>query len=129
MVVDSSALIAILEGESESRAFRDLIVAAEVCSISSATMFETSMVVLARQGEDGMAELRDFVHDAAIEVVAFNAHHAELALEAFRRFGKGRHPAALNFGDCFSYALSRSTGEPLLFKGEDFSRTDIKPAA
>ncbi len=92
-------------------------------------MMETSMVVLGRHGEEKLQDLRDFCARSAIHVVPFGPEHVDLALDAFRRYGKGRHPASLNFGDCFSYALAKATGEPLLFKGDDFSQTDIKRVA
>ena len=84
------------------------------------------MVVLSRTGEEGLRDLRDFCARGDVETAAFGPEHLDLAIDAFRRFGKGRHPAGLNLGDCFSYALAMATGEPLLFKGDDFSRTDVK---
>ncbi len=91
-------------------------------------MTEASMVLLSRWGEDGLKDLREFCARGAVETVSFGPEHVDLAIDAFRRFGKGRHPAGLNMGDCFSYALAKATGEPLLFKGDDFSRTDMKRA-
>jgi ribonuclease VapC len=129
MVIDSSALIAILEGEPESRLFRDLIIRDEMRLVSAATMVETSIVALGRRGEAGLERLQAFIETADIDSVAFRTDQIQLALDAFRRYGKGRHRAALNFGDCFSYALAKATGEPLLFKGDDFGHTDISPAA
>ncbi len=82
--------------------------------------------MLSRKGGPGLADLRAFHDRAAIQTAAFAPEHVELATDAFRRFGKGRHPAGLNFGDCFAYALARATGQPLLFKGDDFARTDIE---
>lgn len=129
MVIDSSALLAILEDEAESRLFRDAIEADPTRLVSAATMLETAIVVISRKGEPGLAELRAFRDAASIETIPFGADLADIALDAFRRFRKGRHPARLNVGDCFSYALTRSTGEPLPFKGQDFTVTDLKPAA
>ena len=126
MVIDSSALIAILLGEPEEAEFIRAITADGVRLLCAASSFETSMVILSRRGEEGLAEYESFRAHAAIQAVGFEARHAPLALDAFRRFGKGRHPAGLNFGDCMSYALAKSTGEPLLFKGDDFSRTDVR---
>lgn len=126
MVIDSSALIAIMTGEPERRAFIEAIATANTCLVASPTMLEASMVVLSRNGEARLQDLRDFCAKGAVETVPFGPNHVELAIDTFRRFGKGRHPAALNFGDCFSYALAKATGEPLLFKGDDFSQTDIK---
>ncbi len=128
MVIDSSALIAIMMGEPERRPFIEAITAADARLIGAPTMLEASMVVLSRTGEARLADLRDFCARGAVETVSFGSEHLDLAIDAFRRFGKGRHPAGLNFGDCFSYALARATGEPLLFKGGDFAKTDIRRA-
>lgn len=86
------------------------------------------MVVLGRLGDKGAAELETLLRVAEVEPTPFTAEQFPIAIDAFRRFGKGRHPAELNFGDCFSYALAKATGEPLLFKGDEFSQTDIKRA-
>jgi ribonuclease VapC len=86
------------------------------------------MVIETRLGEPGGSELDLWLHKAGIEIVAVEAEHADQARRAWRRYGKGRHPASLNFGDCFSYALAALTGEPLLYKGDDFSQTDIRAA-
>ena len=93
--------------------------------ISAATLVETAIVIEARKGEFGRLELDLFVYEAGLDIVAFDAIQADLARLAWRTYGKGKHPASLNLGDCFSYALSKATGEPLLFKGNDFSQTDI----
>lgn len=128
MVIDSSAFVAIVIGEPERRPFSRAIVSQAIRLTSAATLLETAMIVLGRKGEEGLAEMNAFVDKADIETVSFTSDHLALAVDAFRRFGKGRHPAGLNFGDCFSYALAKATGEPLLFKGDDFSQTDIKRA-
>jgi ribonuclease VapC len=128
MVIDSSALIAIVLAEPERRRFIEAIIAADVRLVAASTMFEASMVALSRT-ETRLRDLRDFCARSDIEIVPFGPEHLDLAIDAFRRYGKGRHPAGLNFGDCFSYALAKATGEPLLFKGDDFSQTDIKRAA
>ena len=125
MVIDSSAILAILQNEPESRAFRNLIVTDARRLVSAATLVETSMVVLTRQGEEGLAQLRAFISAAGITVVPLDEEQARVAVDAFRLFGKGRHAAGLNFGDCLAYALSRATDEPLLFKGNDFGLTDV----
>ena len=117
MVIDSSVFLAILLGEPESEAFIAAIAADDTRLASAATMLEASMVILSRKGEPGLAAFQDFTSRAAITVAAFAPEHLDLAIDASRRFGRGRHPAALNFGDCFSYALAKATGEPLLFKG------------
>ncbi len=127
MVIDSSALIAIVLGEPERRRFIEAITAADVRLVAASTMFEASMVALSRT-ETRLRDLRDFCARGELETVPFGPEHVDLAIDAFRRYGRGRHPAGLNFGDCFSYALAKATGEPLLFKGDDFSQTDIKRA-
>lgn len=125
MVIDSSALVAILRNEPERRRFNELIEADQVRLISAGTLLEVGIVLDARGGEPAGRELDLFLHRSGFETAAFTEEQAETALSAFRRFGRGRHPAKLNFGDCFSYALSKTSGEPLLFKGEDFSKTDV----
>lgn len=127
MVIDSSALVAIVTGEPERRSFIDAIAATDTRLVAAPTLLETSLVLLSRAGEGRLQDLRDVCARGAVEIVPFGPAHVELALDAFRRFGKGRHPAGLDFGDCFAYALAKATGEPLLFKGEDFARTDIRP--
>ena len=128
MVIDSSAFIAILLGEPEETAFIAAIIGDQNRLASVATMLETSLVILSRKGEAGLAEFRAFAFRAGVQVAGFGPGDVDVAVEGFRRFGKGRHPAGLNFGDCFSYALARATGEPLLFKGDDFSQTDVTQA-
>jgi len=93
--------------------------------VSAATLLETALVIEARKGEPGGRELDALIHKAEIVVVAVDGEHVSEARRAYRRFGKGRHAAGLNFGDVFAYALARTSGEPLLFKGDDFARTDI----
>ncbi len=128
MVIDTSAIVAIALDEAEAAAFERLVADAPVRLISAATLFEAAMVLESRFGERGGAELDLWLHKAGVEIVALDAQQADLARRAWRRFGKGRHPAGLNYGDCFSYALAMTTGESLLFKGEDFSRTDVARA-
>lgn len=128
MVIDTSAVIAILQGEPEGRAFSDLISASVNRLIPAANAVEASIIVLSRQGEPGLAILRELLARMQIETVPLASGHVELAIDAFRRYGRGRHRAALNFGDCFAYALAKATDEPLLFKGQDFPYTDIRPA-
>jgi ribonuclease VapC len=125
MVIDSSALIAILREEQEAAQFIDLVAASETCLISAVSMLESSMVIGRLRGADGLADLERFLTDGAIEVVEFDRLQAETALSAHARYGKRRHPANLNLGDCCAYALAKATGEPLLFKGEDFRNTDV----
>jgi ribonuclease VapC len=128
MVIDTSALLAILQDEPERRTFNEAIEAAESRSMSAATFVETSIVIEARYGAEGVRDLDLLISKAGIVLVAVDAEQAEIARTAFSRFGKGRHAAGLNYGDCFSYALAKALGEPLLYKGGDFSRTDITAA-
>jgi len=125
MVIDTSAVLAILLDEPERRTFNESIEAAESRVMSAATFVEVSMVVESRFGAEGLRDLDVFLDTAGIGLAAVDAEQAHVARRAFSRFGKGRHPAALNYGDCFSYALATVLGEPLLYKGEDFGRTDI----
>ena len=128
MVLDTSALLVILLDEPDSPAFRQAIEVDPVRLLSAASLLEASLVVEARFGEAGGRELDLLLHRAELEIVPVDRDQAEIGREAFRRFGKGRHLAGLNFGDCFSYALSKLSGEPLLYRGNDFSRTDVTPA-
>lgn len=96
--------------------------------MSAATILELSIVIEARLGDAGAAELDLWLHKAGVEIVPVDSDQIAIARRAWRHFGKGRHPAGLNYGDCFSYALAKTRGEPLLFKGDDFSRTDIAAA-
>lgn len=128
MVIDSSALLAILQGEPERRRFNEAIEAAAERLLSVATFVEVSIVIDARYGPPGLHHVDLFLDRADIELVDVDAEQARIARDAYSRFGKGRHPAGLNFGDCFSYALANTRGLPLLFKGEDFARTDLVAA-
>jgi ribonuclease VapC len=129
MVVDTSALIAVLNGEPTSARIESAILAAPRIAISAANFVEASVVADSTAPPDGMAELDELIRAFRVDVVPVTREHAQLARAAYHRFGKGRHPAALNFGDCFSYALARALGEPLLFVGNDFGRTDVEVAA
>ena len=128
MIVDSSAVLAILFSEPDARRHAGAIMAASPCRISVANVLEASIVVERRGGDATAHELDTLLESAEIELVPVTIEHLEAARRAWRRFGKGNHPAALNFGDCFAYALAKATGEPLLFKGEDFAQTDIEAA-
>lgn len=128
MVIDSSAVLAILLAEPERERFFQAIAADPVRLISSVNALEASMVIENRLREAGGRELDLLFHRSGVEVVACTAEHFDVAREAWRRFGKGNHRASLNLGDCFAYALSQVSGEPLLFKGDDFSKTDVTPA-
>lgn len=129
MILDSSALIAILRNEPEARAFADTIENASVRRISAASYVEAAAVVDGSRDPVLSRRFDDLLRDAQILIEPVTEIQARLAREAFRDFGRGSgHPAKLNFGDCFAYALARDTGEPLLFKGGDFSHTDIAVA-
>jgi ribonuclease VapC len=129
MVVDTSAIVAILFGEPEAQAFAEAIERDAVRLMSAASVLEAAIVVESELGDPGAREIDLLLYKAGITVVPFSPEHLAAARHAFRNFGKGHHVAALNFGDCFSYALSRSTNEPLLFKGEDFRHTDVARCA
>ena len=128
MVIDTSALIAVLGDEPERERFVDAIEAAETRQMSAATFVEASIVLEVRHGAEGVRLFDLFVDRAGIEVVPVDDDQAREARRAFARFGKGRHAAGLNFGDCFAYALAVTAGESLLFKGDDFSKTDVESA-
>lgn len=125
MVIDTSALLAMLLEEPEAESFRAALDEDTTRLISSATLLESALVIEARKGEPGGRELDLFIHKAAIEVVPVDEAQVTEARRAWRRFGRSRHAAGLNFGDVFAYALARVSGEPLLFKGDDCARTDI----
>lgn len=125
MVIDTSALLAILQDEPERRRFNVAIEASATRLLSVACFVEASIVMEVRHGAEGVRDLDEFVERAGIEVVDVTVAQGRDARRAFARYGRGRHAARLNFGDCFSYALAVSRGEPLLFKGEDFSQTDV----
>ena len=127
MVVDTSAVIAILSGEPETEFFVRALADDPKKMISAFNALESSLVIEARKGEAGGRELDLLLHRARIEIISFTGDQVELALAAWRKYGKGNHPAGLNIGDCCAYALSKYSGEPLLFKGNDFSQTDIHP--
>jgi ribonuclease VapC len=129
MVIDTSAVLAIFLGEPERKQFLDAILEAARRQISAASVLETGIVLESKRGEAAGREFDLFVVRANLEVVAVDAEQIEIARSAWRNFGKGRHPAALNFGDCFTYALARLSGEPVLAKGRDFALTDIELSA
>jgi ribonuclease VapC len=128
MILDTSAVIAVVFGEPGSQAFVDAISAAPSCRISAASLLEASIVAESRGGDLAVRQCDSFFRTSRIAVEPVTEEQALLARQGYSEFGKGRHPASLNFGDCFSYALAKSTGEPLLFKGDDFHKTDIQPA-
>jgi ribonuclease VapC len=125
MVIDTSAIVAILQRETEMRDFLEAIEAADATRMSVASFVETSIVIESRYGVEGLRDLDRFIARAGIELIPVDSEQGHLARSAFSRFGKGRHRAGLNYGDCFSYAAAISSGEPLLCKGDDFIHTDV----
>ena len=125
MVIDTSSLVCIILGEPEAEFNIRALAGQQGNSISAVNWFEAMMVVKSRRGEAGVNELKELLALARTEIVPVDIKMAQLAFDAWLRFGKGRHPASLNFGDCFSYALAMLRCEPLLFKGDDFSKTDL----
>ena len=129
MIVDSSALIAVIAGEPDAPEITARLLAERGAVISAVNYIETAIVADARMRASGRAEaFGEVMRLFRLEVAEVTLERAEAAREAYRRFGKGYHPARLNFGDCFAYALAKELGEPLLFKGADFARTDVEPA-
>lgn len=128
MILDTSAIMAILRREPEGDAFKAALTGAPRVAISASTLVEVTLVTEGRAGPAVRTEVDALLARADVEVVPFTAEHAVLAADGWRRFGKGRHPAALNLGDCFAYALARARNEPLLYKGDDFARTDVRSA-
>lgn len=126
MVIDSSAILAILLGEPELHEFNRMIGADPVRLVSAVTMAEAGIVLDSRKGPGVKPDFDAWVRAAGLEIRPVDEAQAALARAAYRRFGKGIHPARLNLGDCFSYALAKHTGQPLLFKGNDFTQTDIR---
>jgi ribonuclease VapC len=126
VVIDSSALGAILLGESERSHFVDLIAQADVRLLSVANALETTILAESRLGPRGGPDFEALLRRAAIEIVPLDLEQLAVAQQAWRKYGKGRHPARLNFGDCFTYALAKISNEPLLAKGDDFEKTDLQ---
>jgi ribonuclease VapC len=129
MIVDTSAVLAILLSEPEAQKIADAIEDSPICRFPASCFLEATITLLGRHGEEGLRDLDLFLAQSRMEIAAFTESQARLAREAFKHYGKGRHPAKLNFGDCMSYALARETGEELLYKGTDFAQTDIISAA
>jgi ribonuclease VapC len=126
VVIDTSAIIAVLLNEANAVSIAQAIESGSLRLLSAANLLEASIVIESRKGETGGRELDLLLYRAAIEIVAVDQDQAEVARLAWRRFGKGRHPAGLNYGDCFAYALAKTRRLPLLFQGDDFSQTDIE---
>lgn len=127
IAVDSSALVAIVLGEPEAERLLDAL-QQSAAALSAANLLEAAIVVEARQGPDAARDLELLVDGAIDEIASVDLTIVETALAAWRRFGKGRHPAGLNYGDCFAYALARNRAMPLLFLGDDFTKTDVEEA-
>jgi ribonuclease VapC len=130
VIVDASALVAVLREEAEGEEFGELIAAADIARVSAATFVETAIVIDSTREPLLSRLFDDFLLQSGITIEPVTERQARIAREAYRDFGRGSgHPARLNFGDCFSYALAKDTAEPLLFKGDDFIHTDVRPAA
>jgi ribonuclease VapC len=129
MVIDSSAVVAILQQEPEIGHLLARLEADSIRLMSAASYLEAAIIIEHRFGYEGIRDLKLFLNEAGVKIEPVTFDQAELAREAYGRYGRGNHPAALDSGDCFAYALSKAAGEPLLFKGDDFSRTDVIPAA
>jgi ribonuclease VapC len=125
VIIDTSAIIAVLFSEDDAEIYAQLMTQSESRRISAATFVETAIVVETQTKTSGSRQLDAFLRRAGIVIEPVTEEHAQIARQAFIDFGEGRHPAGLNYGDCFSYALAKATGEPLLFKGKDFSKTDL----
>ena len=128
MIVDSSALVAILLGEPEAEEFRELVARSADSRMSVMSLLETTIVLEGREGSPGASAIDDLVADLDIQLLPVSLDHIEAARQAWRRFGRGNHPAKLNFGDCVVYGLAATLDEPVLFKGDDFALTDIRSA-
>ena len=128
MVIDTSAIVAILQNEPEAAALERTMVASPIRLVAATCVLEARMVLVSRRGEHALAELDLWLAKIAADVIPVDADLVDLATQAWLTFGKGRHPAALNFADCLSYALAKRAGAPLLYKGNDFPQTDIRAA-
>lgn len=128
MIVDSSAVVAVLLQEPCQKELATKLEAADLVAIGAPTLFETGMVMVGAMGERGRGLTAQFLESFEVEVIPFGESHWQVAVEAFSRYGKGRNPAALNYGDCMSYATARIAEKPLLFIGADFGQTDIDAA-
>jgi ribonuclease VapC len=126
MVIDTSAVIAIFLGEPEAERFDEAIAAAKTRLLPATCLFEARIVLVARRVERSVNDLDLWLLKAGVDVVPVDGDLVDFAIQAWLVHGKGRHPAGLNFADCLSYALAKRSGEPLLFKGEDFSKTDLR---
>ena len=127
MVVDTSAIVAAVASEADAGRYREAMLSTALVAMSSVGVLESLMVLQSRHGPDAVAAFGDMLEEMSVAVVPFDKDMAQAAFDAFLRFGKGHHPAALNIVDCAVYATAKTLGQPLLFKGADFSRTDIAP--
>jgi ribonuclease VapC len=125
VILDASAILAVLLREPGCEDLLRLITESQVIAAGAPTLVETALVLSSRMRKDARALLSEFLREAEVEIISFTRDHYEVAVDAFERYGKGRHSAALNFGDCMTYAVARISGMPLLFTGKDFSKTDI----
>ena len=128
IIVDTSAIVGLLLGEAEAEEIAHRMAQAPILLISEANWVEACLVMSARRGAEGLRALASLIEMTGLERIPVDRPIGDAAIAAWYRFGKGRHPASLNFGDCFAYALSKWSGLPLLYKGDDFSRTDVRPA-
>jgi ribonuclease VapC len=125
MIIDTSALVALLDQESEAERIALALASSSERILSAANLVEIGIVMQARRGDDGVRDLDLLLAKLKVDIAAVTADHADIARKAFRRYGRGRHAVNLNFGDCFAYALAKEKSVPLLFKGDDFGRTDV----
>lgn len=128
MVIDTSAIVAILRDEPDAGALEKALVGERVRTVAATCVLEARMVLVSRHGEHALAELDLWLARIGADIVPIDADLVDLATQAWLAYGKGRHPVGLNFADCFSYALAKRSGQPLLFKGDDFSKTDLRAA-
>jgi ribonuclease VapC len=128
MIIDTSALVALLDQESEAERIAHAVALSSERILSAANLVEVGIVMQARRGDDGARDLDLLLAKLKVDIAAVTANHADIARKALRRYGRGRHAANLNFGDCFAYALAKEKSAPLLFKGDDFGRTDVMVA-
>ena len=129
MIIDTSALVALLDQEPEAKRIAHVLASTSERMLSAANLVEIGIVMQARRGDDGARDLDLLLAKLKVDIPAVTARHADIARKAFRRFGRGRHAANLNFGDCFAYALAKDKSAPLLFKGNDFGQTDVMVAS
>jgi ribonuclease VapC len=129
VIIDTSALVAVLDQEQEAERIVRTLASAPERTLSAANLVEVGIVMQARRGDEGARDLDLLLAKLRVVIAAVTADQADIARKAFRRYGRGRHPANLNFGDCFAYALAKDTSAPLLFKGNDFGKTDVMVAS